>query len=115
MSRCSDGIGETIGIVSARRCIDLQAQRSVVGWRETISGNDGCEEDIGELGTMDALLNVKLVCHFLAVAGCPPPAGAVVVEGDRAGQPWTTRDPQHTFRSQTYLLSGTGRFHATWT
>src|SRR6266702_413372 len=46
------GIGETIGIVSARRCVDLQAQRSVVGWRETISGNDGCEEDIGELGTM---------------------------------------------------------------
>src|ERR1700724_4279748 len=41
------------------------------------------------------------------VAGCPPPAGAVVVTGDRAGRTWTTRalqhlqHLQHTFRSQT--------------
>src|SRR6267378_90983 len=84
------------------------------------------EEVIGRvLRTVDALLNVKLVCHFSeckaarfrgAVAGCPPPAGAVVVVGDRAGQPWTTRaPPTHVQITNACLLSGTGRFHATWT
>ena len=87
---------------------------------------DLVQEVIGRvLRTVDALLNVKLVCHFSeckaarfrgAVAGCPPPAGAVVVVGDRAGQPWTTRDPPtHVQITNACLLSGTGRFHATWT
>jgi len=106
------GIVPTISFAAHRTCHSVLGELLLKGMT-------------GVLAATDALLNVKLVCHFSeckaarfrgAVAGCPPPAGAVVVVGDRAGQPWTTRDPPtHVQITNACLLSGTGRFHATWT